>query len=86
MQKPRELRLIGEVDADFAKDKEDRKSITGDIVTLGGMITFWSSKKQSIVSLSSTKSEYVACSSHCQEQKFQQMILDEITRKAKKPA
>ncbi len=57
-RKPRELRSISDCDSDYAKDENDRKSISGRINTLGGMITNWSSKKQNTVSLSSTEAEY----------------------------
>ena len=45
-RRPRELRSISDCDSDYAKDETDRRSISGRINTLGGMITNWSSKKQ----------------------------------------
>ena len=57
-RRPRELRSISYCDSDYAKDENDRKSISGRINTVGGMITNWTSKKQGTVSLSSTEAEY----------------------------
>ena len=48
------------VDADFAGDKMDRKSITGFSVKLFGDTITWRSKKQACVSTSTAEAEYVA--------------------------
>ena len=54
------LVLKGYADADWASDKNDRKSTSRYAFTLGGGATRWSSKKQSAVALSSTEAEYIA--------------------------
>jgi hypothetical protein len=77
-RKPRELRVIGSADSNYATSPDDRKSISGNIHTLGGMITSWASKKQASVTLSSTEAEYVSLASHFQETRFQQQLLQEI--------
>ena len=79
MRKPRELRSISNCDSDYGKDENDRKSISGRINTLGGMITNWSSKKQNTVSLSSTEAEYQALSECAQESVFTQNLIMELT-------
>ena len=43
LQKPKELRLIAFTDSDYRND-EDRKSITGGVVTLGRSPTYFTSK------------------------------------------
>ncbi|XP_020216916.1 uncharacterized protein LOC109800547 [Cajanus cajan] len=52
-------KLIGFVDSDFTGDMDDRKSTTGYVFKLGSGAIAWSSKKQPIVTLSSTEAEYV---------------------------
>jgi hypothetical protein len=52
--------LTAFVDADFASDTSDYKSITGYMVFFNGSIISWTSKKQKSVTLSSTESEFIA--------------------------
>ena len=78
-RRPRELRSISDCDSNYARDENDRKSISGRINTLGGMITNWTSKKQSTVSLSSTEAEYQALSECVQEAMFTQSLIQELT-------
>ncbi|KAH9112159.1 hypothetical protein AeMF1_013477 [Aphanomyces euteiches] len=47
-------------DADFANDKQDSKSITGSVITMGGGAITYMSKKQSLVGQSTTEVEYIA--------------------------
>ncbi|GMF44997.1 unnamed protein product [Phytophthora fragariaefolia] len=65
VRKPRNGRLLEVVaysDADFAVGKEDRKSVTGGLVTMDGMPVSWTCKKQGGVSLSTMEAEYTAAS------------------------
>jgi hypothetical protein len=75
---PRELRSISLCDSDYAKDENDRKSVSGRINTVGGTITNWTSKKQSTVALSSTEAEYHSLSDCAQESIFTQNLLREV--------
>ncbi|PNX59879.1 cationic amino acid transporter 1-like protein, partial [Trifolium pratense] len=52
--------LVGWSDSDYAGDVNDRKSTTGFVFMLGSGAISWSSKKQPIVTLSTTEAEYVA--------------------------
>src|SRR4051812_48504761 len=51
------FKLVGYSDSDWAGEKVDRKSTSGGCQFLGCSLVSWSSKKQSCVSLSSTKAE-----------------------------
>ncbi|KAG7536916.1 GAG-pre-integrase domain [Arabidopsis suecica] len=52
--------IVGYCDADYAGDKNDRRSTTGYCTFIGGNLVTWRSKKQKVVSLSSAEAEYRA--------------------------
>ena len=56
-------KLIAYTDSDYAGDVGDRKSTTGNVFLFGSGVVSWCSKKQPIVSLSTTKSEFTAAAS-----------------------
>lgn len=63
----RESSLIGFSDSDYAGDLDDRKSTSGFVFMMNSGAVTWSSKKQQIVTLSTTEAEFVAAaSSSCQ--------------------
>jgi hypothetical protein len=55
--------LVGYSDSDWGRDLDERKSTTGFVFFMGDTSFTWSSKKQSIVTLSSCEAEYVAANS-----------------------
>jgi len=55
--------IIAYTDSDFAGDSDDRKSTSGSVFFLGSGAVSWSSKKQPIVTLSTTEAEYIAAAS-----------------------
>ncbi|CAJ2653663.1 unnamed protein product [Trifolium pratense] len=57
------LTLVGWSDSDYAGDLDDRKSTSGYVYMLGSSAVSWSSKKQAIVTLSTTEAEFVAAAS-----------------------
>ncbi|KXJ62454.1 hypothetical protein RP20_CCG009057 [Aedes albopictus] len=67
------------VDADWAGDAKDRKSTSGYLLQLNGGSIFWSSKKQTCVSLSSTEAEYIALAVCCQEVQWILRILEDFS-------
>ena len=59
--------MIGFSDSDYVGDLDDRKSTFGAVFMLNSGAISWSSKKQQIVTLSTTEAEFVtAASSSCQ--------------------
>ena len=54
------ISLQGYVDANMAGDRDNRRSTTGYLFTVGGTTVSWVSKIQSVVALSTTEAEYVA--------------------------
>jgi hypothetical protein len=79
-RKPKELRAISFVDSDYAKNTDDRKSISSGLHTLGGTLVNWESKTQHVVTLSSTEAEYISLAKGACENKFITMLLDEVMR------
>ncbi|GAU26945.1 hypothetical protein TSUD_06170, partial [Trifolium subterraneum] len=59
--------LMGWSDYDYAEDIDDRRSTSGFVFMIGSKVVSWSSKKQPIVTLSTTEAEFIAAaSSVCQ--------------------
>ena len=56
------MELTGYVDADFANDLDSRKSTSGLAIFVGGSCVSWRSKRQNIVTTSTSEAEYVAAS------------------------
>ncbi|KAK2991758.1 hypothetical protein RJ640_015492 [Escallonia rubra] len=55
-----DMKLVGYSDSDWARHVDDRKSTTGFVFYFGESAFTWTSKKQSIVTLSTCEAEYVA--------------------------
>lgn len=85
-KKPKNMDIVAFVDSDYASDRETRKSVTGYIVLVGGCLVSWTTKGQPLVTLSSTKAEYIAASICATEIKFRQMLLNELKIPKKGPA
>ena len=61
------MQLSAWSDADWAGDVDTRRSTSGYVLQLGGSVVSWSSKRQEIVALSTTESEYIALTRAAQE-------------------
>lgn len=68
------------VDADWGNDIVDRKSYSGFVLLLGGTAVAWESKKQKIVSLSTTEAEYISLSDGAKETVFNFKLIDELIK------
>jgi hypothetical protein len=55
--------IMAFTDANWAADKDTRKSVSGHAIYFGGTLVSWKSKTQQCTTLSSTESEYVALAS-----------------------
>eukprot|EP00253_Pinus_taeda_P033966 PITA_33966 len=58
----KDIRLSGFIDADWVGSSMDRKSTSGYCFNIGLGMTFWCSRKQKAVALSSVEAEYMAAS------------------------
>ena len=61
------LDIHGFVDADWARDLDQRRSTSGYVFNLFGGAVSWMSKKQSVVALSTTEAEYMAATQSSKE-------------------
>ena len=84
-QKTADGKLIGYSDADYADDVDDRHSTTGNIFLMSGGPISWLSKKQAIVTLSTSEAEYVALSLAVQEAVWLRRLLKHIQDLQDKP-
>lgn len=70
--------LVGFSDSDFAGDPDDRKSTTGFVFLLGSGAVSWSCKKHQLVTLSTTKTEFVAATACAYQAIWLRKILGEL--------
>ena len=75
------MKLQCYVDVDFVGDIDSKKSTTGFVFTLGGITILWASNLQKIVTLSTTKAEYVAATEAGKEMIWLHGFLDELGKK-----
>ena len=57
-QKNGHLNLVAYTDAEWAGDRDDRKSTSGYFTLVGGNLVTWRSKKQKVVAMSSADAEF----------------------------
>jgi hypothetical protein len=76
-----DLCLKGWCDSDYAGDLDDRKSTTGYVYMLGSGAISWSSKKQPIVTLSTTEAEFVSAASCACQGVWLRNVLDYLRLK-----
>ena len=73
--------LQGYVDAYMASYKDNRRSTTGYVFTMGGTTVSWISKLQQVVALSITEAEYVAATKASKEMIWLQRFMEELGKK-----
>ena len=79
------IKLIGYEDSSFATDKYTRISVTGYVIYANKFIIAWKSKIQSSVTLSNTKSEYVALSMCLMEMIFIKQVCKSVNQPIQTP-
>ena len=65
-------------DEDYANKDNDRRSVSGIAVTLGGTVVRHASKTQRVVSLSTSEAEYIAAGDGVNEALFARAVLSFI--------
>lgn len=70
--------LVGFTDSDYAGDIEDRKSTYGYVFMLSEGAVAWSSKKQPIVTLSTTEAEFMAATACACQDIWMRRVLREL--------
>jgi hypothetical protein len=73
------------VDSDYAKCKDDRKSVTGYVILFHGNPVAWKSKGQHCVTLSTTEAEYIALSQAVAECLFLKQVIESVGLKVEAP-
>lgn len=82
---PQDFVVRVHADADFVRDRNDRKSTTGLLTTLGGAPINWMAKKQDIVSASTTYAEYVALIAAVDEVRYIVRVFEGLEFPIEKP-
>jgi hypothetical protein len=70
--------LVGYTDSDYAGDQNDRKSTSGHVFVLNDGVVSWSSKKQPVVTLSTTEAEFIAAASSACQAVWLRRILEKL--------
>jgi hypothetical protein len=70
--------LIAFADSDYARDVDDKKSTSGYVFMLGTWVVSWSSRKQPVVTLSTTEAEFIAAASCACQGVWLRRILEKL--------
>jgi transposase InsO family protein len=83
-RKGEEQELIGYSDSDYAGDQDDRKSTSGYVFMLSAGAVSWCSKKQPVVTLSTTEAEFIAAASSACQAVWLRRILQQLGHEPRK--
>ena len=73
------LNLTAYSDADYAEKSNERRSVSGTVITLGAAAVRWASSTQMCVTLSTAEAEYVALGGRVKEALFTRAVLPFIS-------
>jgi hypothetical protein len=76
--KNEQVELLAYTDSDYAGDIDDRKSTSGYVFMLGAGAISWSSKRQPVVTFSTTEAEFIAAASCSCQSVWQRRILEKL--------
>lgn len=79
------LQIDAYSDADYNNETKTRQSISGGVIMVAGGPVLFFSRKQPVVSLSSTEAEYIAACEVSKELKWLTQLLDELNIKVEQP-
>ncbi len=71
-------KILGKCDSDYAGDKDNRLSISGNVIYANGALISWKSKSQRNITLSSTEAEYISLCEICKEIYFTKMLIESM--------
>jgi hypothetical protein len=73
-----DLLVVGYVDADYARDLDDRRSTTGYVFILTGGPICWKSMIQSMITMSTTEAKYMAAAEAVKEALWLTRLVKEL--------
>lgn len=77
--------FFGYADADWAENRDERKSNSGYVFMVNGGVISWCCRKQSCVALSSTEAEFISLAEACQEGVWIQRLLSNLNEPVQLP-
>ncbi|XP_033145473.1 uncharacterized protein LOC103839411 isoform X1 [Brassica rapa] len=77
----KEPRLLGYTDSDWGGSKEDKKSTSGYVFTLGSAMFCWQSSKQQTVAQSTAEAEYIAVCAAANQAVWLQRLFEDFGQK-----
>lgn len=79
------IKIESWIDADFAADKSDRKSVSGCVLAMDGTVVAWTCERQTDVSLRTMEDEFIAASQARRELLGLKELFGELNMKIVEP-
>ena len=77
--------MISYSDSDYARDRDTRRSTSGNLFLLGDGAVTWCSRRQTSVALSTIEAEYMALSQATQEAVWLRTLLEDLRKESQSP-